>query len=58
MPDDQAMHPSRRSAVNLNHSFLAATWVIAVDYEVLGLASDGRHYFWIFFFGLHGMSSR
>jgi len=29
-----------------------------VDYEVLCLASDGRHYFWIFFFGLHGMSSR
>ena len=28
-----------------------------VDYEVLGLASDGRHYFWIFFLGLHGMSS-
>jgi len=27
-------------------------------YEVLSLASDGRHYFWIFFFGLHGMSSR
>ncbi len=23
------MHPSRRSAANLNHSFLAATWVIA-----------------------------
>jgi hypothetical protein len=23
------MHPSRRSASNLNHSFLAATWVIA-----------------------------
>jgi len=31
------MHPSRRSAAILNHSFLAATWVIAVDYEVLGL---------------------
>ena len=26
---NQAMHPSRRSAANLNHSFLAATWVIA-----------------------------
>ena len=24
------MHPSRRSAANWNHSFLAATWVIAV----------------------------
>jgi hypothetical protein len=23
------MHPSRRSAANLNHSFFAATWVIA-----------------------------
>jgi hypothetical protein len=23
------MHPSRRSTANLNHSFLAATWVIA-----------------------------
>jgi len=32
--------------------------VMGADYEVLGLASDGRHYFWIFFFGLHGMSSR
>jgi len=32
--------------------------VIGSDYEVLGLASDGCHYFWIFFFGLHGMSSR
>jgi len=32
--------------------------VIGSDYEVLGLASDGRRYFWIFFFGLHGMSSR
>jgi hypothetical protein len=29
---------------------------MGVDYEVLGLASDGRHYFWIFLFGLHGMS--
>ncbi len=26
-----------------------------VDYEVLGLASDGRHCFWIFLLGLHGM---
>ena len=26
---NQAMHPSRRSADNLNHNFLAATWVIA-----------------------------
>jgi hypothetical protein len=31
------MHPSRRSAANLNHSFLAATWVIAA---VRCLASD------------------
>jgi len=23
------MHPSRRSAANSNHSFFAATWVIA-----------------------------
>jgi hypothetical protein len=29
MADNQAMHPSRRSAAILNHSFLAATWVIA-----------------------------
>jgi hypothetical protein len=35
-------------------NLLAATSVIAGDYEVLGLASDGRHYFWIFFVGLHG----
>jgi hypothetical protein len=27
---NQAMHPSRRSASSLNHGFLAATWVIAV----------------------------
>jgi len=25
---NQAIHPSRRSAVNLNHSFFMATWVI------------------------------
>jgi hypothetical protein len=34
---NQAMHPSRRSAAILNHSFFTATWVIAADYEVLGL---------------------
>jgi len=27
--DNQAMHQRRRSAANFNHSFLAATWVIA-----------------------------
>jgi len=32
--------------------------LIGNDYEVLGLASDGRHYFWIFFLWLHGMSSQ
>jgi hypothetical protein len=42
---NNAMHRSRGSAANFNHSFLAATWVIAADYEVLGLASDLRHYF-------------
>ena len=31
---NQAMHPSRRSADNLNHSFLAATWVIAAVLSV------------------------
>ena len=37
---------------------LAGASVTFGDYEVLGLASDGRHFFWILFFGLHGMSSR
>jgi hypothetical protein len=37
---NQAMHPSRRSSVNLNHSFLAATWVIA---NVLAYATSGSH---------------
>ena len=31
------MHPSRRSARKLNCSFIAATSVIANDYEVLGV---------------------
>ncbi len=31
--------------------------VTTADYEVLGLGSDGRHSFWIFFLALHGMSS-
>jgi hypothetical protein len=31
---------------------------ITNDYEVLGLASDGRHYFWISFLELHDMSFR
>jgi hypothetical protein len=42
------MHPSRRSAANLNHSFLAATWVIAAvrrlasDFVVLVLVIESR----------------
>jgi hypothetical protein len=33
------MHPSRRSAANLNHSFLAATWVIAAVRREMYLAT-------------------
>jgi len=58
LTDEQCDPPKSRIGRFLMVIFLAATSVIAGDYEVLGLASDGRHYFWIFFFGLHGMSSR
>jgi len=37
----------------LKSKFLGGNRVILVDYEVLGLASDGRHCLMIFCLGLH-----
>ena len=35
------MHPSRWSAANLDHSFLAATWVIAAVRPLNRITEDG-----------------
>ncbi len=37
------MHPSRRSAANLNHSFLAATWVIAAVRQECSLTRESSY---------------
>jgi hypothetical protein len=52
MPN-KAMHPSVRSGRLVNFNITRARRVMAVDYEVLGLASDGRHCLMIFCLGLH-----
>jgi hypothetical protein len=51
--DEQCDAPKSRIGRFLIVSFLTATSVIASDYEVLGLASDGRHCLMIFCLGLH-----
>jgi hypothetical protein len=49
MPHNKAMHrsPPQGRLKIVDHR--GRTSVIFVDYEVLGLASDGRHYFWILY---------
>jgi hypothetical protein len=51
--DNKTMHRSIRSGVFDFGHLTSACSVIAVDYEVLGLASDGRHCLMIFCLGLH-----
>lgn len=36
--------------------FSGGDWVIAIDYDVPGLATESCHYFWNSFLLLHGMS--
>jgi len=46
---NKIVHPIRGSGALTFRNVTCRFWVTIVDYEVLGLASDGRRYFWIFF---------